>query len=146
MLLYHNHHIIPKHAGGTDDLNNIVKLTIEEHSEAHHLLWKKYGKKEDWLAWKMLSGQLNDKEYCYEKSRLGGFATKGMNKPEGFGEKIKQSRIGKKHSEETKKKISQSRKGQPSKFKKHTEESKRKISESVKNQKTKYITGITDII
>ena len=89
MIIYHKHHIIPKHAGGTDDLHNIVELTVEEHAQAHQLLWEKHGKKEDWLAWKMLSGQLSNKEYWHEKSRLGGFATKGMNKPESFGEKIK---------------------------------------------------------
>ena len=26
------HHIIPKHAGGTDVRENLVKLTIEEHA------------------------------------------------------------------------------------------------------------------
>jgi hypothetical protein len=30
--IYHKHHIIPKHMGGTDDLSNIAKLTIEEHA------------------------------------------------------------------------------------------------------------------
>lgn len=131
--------------GGTDDPSNLIELTVEEHAEAHRLLWEQHNKKEDWLAWKMLTGQLNDKEYWHEKSKLGGFSTKGKNKPAGFGEKIKLSRIGKKHSEETKRKISESRKGQPSKFKNHTAESKKKISESVKKQKTKYITGIIDI-
>ena len=33
--IYHNHHILPKHMGGTDDPENIIKLTIEEHAEAH---------------------------------------------------------------------------------------------------------------
>jgi len=32
---YQKHHIIPKCLGGTDDVENIVKLTIEEHIEAH---------------------------------------------------------------------------------------------------------------
>jgi hypothetical protein len=135
MNIYHKHHIVPKHMGGTDDPSNLIELTVEEHAEAHRALFEQYGRYEDRLAWKMLSGQLTDKEYWYEKSKLGGFATKGKNKPDGFGEKIRKSRIGRCHSEETKRKISESRKGQASQFKKHTEESKKKISETLKKNK-----------
>jgi hypothetical protein len=42
---YHNHHIIPKHMGGGDEPDNIIKLTVQEHAEAHKILWEKYGKK-----------------------------------------------------------------------------------------------------
>ncbi len=51
------------------------------------------------------------------------------NKPKDFGEKIRKARTGKKHSEETKKKMSESRKGKPANFKKHTDESKKKLSD-----------------
>ena len=34
-MVYHKHHIIPKHIGGTDDPSNLVDLTIEEHAEAN---------------------------------------------------------------------------------------------------------------
>ena len=37
---FEKHHIIPKCLGGGDDLNNIVKLTPEEHYVAHQLLVK----------------------------------------------------------------------------------------------------------
>lgn len=36
------HHIIPKCMGGTNDINNLVKLTPEEHYVAHQLLVKIY--------------------------------------------------------------------------------------------------------
>lgn len=36
------HHIIPKCMGGSDDINNIVRLTAEEHYVAHQLLCKIY--------------------------------------------------------------------------------------------------------
>lgn len=32
------HHIIPKHMGGTDDESNLVLLTVAEHVQAHYLL------------------------------------------------------------------------------------------------------------
>jgi hypothetical protein len=32
------HHIVPRCMGGTDDPSNLVRLTFEEHVEAHHIL------------------------------------------------------------------------------------------------------------
>lgn len=37
---YEVHHIIPRCMGGTDDKDNLVKLTVEEHYLAHRLLVK----------------------------------------------------------------------------------------------------------
>jgi len=62
----HKHHIIPKHMGGTDDPSNIVELTIEEHAEAHRVLYEKYGRREDKLAWKGLAGLMSKKEILRE--------------------------------------------------------------------------------
>ena len=67
----HIHHIIPRHAGGTDDPSNLVSLTIEEHAEAHKLLFEKYGKDEDRIAWLALSGQISKKEVLVESYRIG---------------------------------------------------------------------------
>ena len=39
-MIYHNHHIIPKHMGGSYDPSNLVRLTIEEHAEAHKTLYE----------------------------------------------------------------------------------------------------------
>lgn len=36
------HHVIPRCAGGTDDADNLVRLTAEEHYVAHQLLIKIY--------------------------------------------------------------------------------------------------------
>ena len=58
----HKHHIIPKHVGGTDDPYNIVELSIEEHAEAHRILFEKYGRWQDDLAWKGLSGMIGKDE------------------------------------------------------------------------------------
>lgn len=37
------HHLIPWYAGGTDDWNNLVTLTPEEHMNAHYARWKETG-------------------------------------------------------------------------------------------------------
>lgn len=50
----HKHHIIPRHAGGSDDPSNLVELTPAEHAEAHRLLFEKYGRWQDEVAWKGL--------------------------------------------------------------------------------------------
>jgi len=62
MIIYHNHHIIPRHAGGTDDPSNIVRLTVAEHAEAHRKLYEENGAWQDLIAWKMLSGQISRAE------------------------------------------------------------------------------------
>ena len=73
MSIYHNHHILPKHMGGTDDPSNLIKLTIEEHAEAHRMLWEQYGKNEDFLAWQGLSKLVNKKDILQiiSKSKAG---------------------------------------------------------------------------
>lgn len=58
----HKHHIIPRHMGGSDEPSNIVELTIEEHAEAHRMLFERYGKLQDKIAWLMLSGKTDEGE------------------------------------------------------------------------------------
>lgn len=48
--------------GGSDDSSNIIELTIEEHAEAHRLLYTKFGKIEDKIAWLGLSGNTEELE------------------------------------------------------------------------------------
>lgn len=68
----HLHHIVPRHMGGSDDPFNLVELTIEEHAEAHRLLYEQYGKREDYLAWKGLSSKISKEELMNELASLGG--------------------------------------------------------------------------
>jgi hypothetical protein len=58
----HLHHIVPKHLGGTDEPDNLVELTVEEHAEAHKKLWEEQGRWEDKLAWQGLSGIIDKEE------------------------------------------------------------------------------------
>lgn len=76
-MITHKHHIIPKHAGGTDDPSNIVVLTIEEHAEAHRKLFEEYGRWQDRIAWKFLSGQINSAEATRQKRIETNKARKG---------------------------------------------------------------------
>lgn len=70
--MLHKHHIIPRYAGGTDDSENIVELTVEEHAEAHRVLWEQYGRKEDYIAWKGLSHCIDREEIIRQRSSIGG--------------------------------------------------------------------------
>lgn len=54
----HLHHIIPKHMGGTDDPDNLVELTVEEHAEAHKKLYEEHGNEFDLIAYRGLTGQI----------------------------------------------------------------------------------------
>ena len=65
----HRHHIIPKHAGGTDDPSNLVLLSVEEHADAHKKLYEKYGRSGDLIAWKALSGDYSKDDFHREAAR-----------------------------------------------------------------------------
>ncbi len=90
MTIYHKHHIIPKHMGGTDDPSNIIELTVEEHAEAHRKLFEEYGRWQDEVAWKALSGMIGNEEAIQVVLSMAGKH---------------------KRSDETKKRISLSKKG-----------------------------------
>lgn len=53
--------------GGTDSPDNLIKLTIEEHAEAHRVLYEKYGNKFDNIAYLALSKQIGHEEANYMK-------------------------------------------------------------------------------
>jgi hypothetical protein len=106
-MITHLHHIIPRHVGGTNDPSNLVELTIEEHAEAHRVLYETYGRNEDKWAWLGLTGQIGKDEILKQIA----MSQKGKKKPEGFGEKISAYRKTFKYSEESKLKMSLAKKG-----------------------------------
>ena len=69
MVTYHIHHIVPRHAGGTDDPDNLVKVTVEEHAESHFARYLQYGEMGDWVAANTLSGQMTQAEAIAEARR-----------------------------------------------------------------------------
>jgi hypothetical protein len=111
----HKHHIIPKHMGGTDEPSNLIELTVEEHAEAHRLLWEKYGHKQDELAWKGLAGIIGKEELLHELFVMSG---KKSRPPVGH-----KANLGRKWSDEYKSNMSKILTGRPITW-------KNKISES----------------
>ena len=69
MTAHHWHHIVPKHAGGTDDPSNLIRVTIEEHAELHLARYLEYGERGDWIASQTLSGQMTHQEATAEARR-----------------------------------------------------------------------------
>lgn len=82
-FMKHKHHIIPRHMGGSNDLSNIIELSVEEHSQAYLKLYEQYGKKEDLCAYYMLSGKSQDPEFKKMVCSLGGKATAKIRKASG---------------------------------------------------------------
>ena len=125
MSIYHKHHIIPKHMGGSDDPSNLIELTIEEHAEAHRKLWEDLGHQEDYIAWRCLTGQITNQEATLEAIRLARYRSRGVKK--------------KPLSEETKKNISNAKKGKtisyPKNRKSRSSEDKKKISEKMMGER-----------
>lgn len=117
---YEKHHIIPKCFGGLNNKDNLVYLSYKEHVICHHLLYKHYKSL-------FFNGQARNKEYyamMYAYNRM-------LNKRKEFNLTFKQMEnfriefsknhsmlmsgegngfYGKKHSEETKKHLSEIKK------------------------------------
>jgi hypothetical protein len=135
MTVYHKHHIIPKHMGGSDDSYNLVEVTVEEHAELHRQLWEELGHWQDEIAWRMLSGQITSAEATkLAQKRPKTQAWKDMMSKRMSGEKHRY--YGQTLPEATKKKLSDALSGEnnPMFGKTHSEEVRQKISESRKNQ------------
>jgi hypothetical protein len=139
---YHNHHIIPRHAGGSNDASNLVMLTIAEHAEAHRLLYEERGRYQDKVAWLTLSGQITKAEatrkiqseqaknriYTDEMKRNMSEGQKGKKYDrKGKCGAEKNNFYGKTHSDEAKLAMRQKHLG-----KKFSEETKRKMSAATK--------------
>lgn len=126
----HLHHIIPRHMGGSDDPENLIELTVEEHAEAHRKLWEEHDKWQDYLAWKALSGQIKSDDIRKELVRL---AWTGRKHTEEAKEKIRKARALQICSNETRHKMSNSRKDKPLTWdlKNNTPEANKKRSEKM---------------
>lgn len=75
MSITHKHHIIPRHMGGSNDKENLIEVSVERHAMFHYCNWKLWGKEEDKIAWRTLSGQMTLSEAQYAAIKLGAKKT-----------------------------------------------------------------------
>lgn len=143
-----NHHIIPRSMGGSNDKSNYVRLTLREHFLAHLMLALAYKNSKMTYAFYMMGR--TGKSRLYEQYKLMFIESisgenshlYGIPKTEEHKEKIRLSQLGipkQKHSEETKQKMRDDRKGHTHNLKgkdspmygrQHTDETKRKMGEA----------------
>ena len=67
-----SHHILPQSMGGSNDDDNLVKLSARQHYLAHWMLWKAYKSKEMTFAFFSMSNQSNQYQgrTCKINSRI----------------------------------------------------------------------------
>lgn len=100
------HHIIPKCLGGSDDANNIVTLPARAHYILHYLLTKMHPDEPKILyAFWAMSMRKDGQEREYINSRRFSLMRESLSKAS------KLNNTGRKHTEESKKKMSSARKG-----------------------------------
>lgn len=86
-IYYHIHHIVPRYMGGTDDPENLIKLSVKDHAEAHKDLYELHGNWQDYIAWKALSGQITMSEASRMAIKLGAPKhLKGKTYEEAYGD------------------------------------------------------------
>jgi hypothetical protein len=106
-----SHHIIPKCMGGTNDSNNLVHLTPEEHYVAHLLLVKMYPKNKKLIFAANMMANRNNKAYGWIKRKFS-IEISRQNKGKSLNLTDEQKKIrsskqkGRKKSNDWKKKVS----------------------------------------
>ena len=65
IIHYHTHHLVPTHAGGTDDPSNLVKVNVAMHAFMHRLRYIEIGDLWDKIAYESLSGLITHAEAAH---------------------------------------------------------------------------------
>lgn len=142
---YELHHIIPKCMGGTNNKENLVKFTAREHYIAHLLLIKmcvneSHQRKMKFALQKMMGNSSNWSNAQYETARKKNLeALIGRKFTEEHKRKLSMSNIGIKRNDETKLKLSKKAKlrthnKNPFYGKSHSDETKSILREKAKNR------------
>ena len=77
MIIWHYHHIWPRHAIGPPPKNNILKCNIAMHSFMHRIEYIKWGRWQDKLAYNALKGLIKGAELYRQINIENGKARKG---------------------------------------------------------------------
>lgn len=70
--IFDRHHVTPKYKGGTNDSENIVRISRTCHAMFHYCNWQLWGNVEDYIAYKGLSSQSNKCEIIKALSSMNG--------------------------------------------------------------------------
>lgn len=116
--LWQSHHIIPRSVGGGNGRDNLIRLTHEDHLFAHLLLGKIYGG----YLWAAALLMLGEEKIGRKARRRYDFARRAYSRAQSERLTGKPGFMtGRKHSAETRAKLSASHKGLP-----QSEETKKK--------------------
>jgi hypothetical protein len=137
------HHIVPRSLGGSDDADNLIRLTARQHYIAHWMLARALGGSAS-RAFFMMSnfgkyGQVNSTTYQIARKEYADRVSEQLklnpNIPaftDEHREKLRQAKIGRKLSEQTRHRVSAAQRGR-----KLSEETRRRISEAKKGIATR---------
>ena len=129
-VYYDNHHIIPACLNGSDDQFNRQLLTDKEHYVCHKLLTYIYpGNRKLGCAFHFMTFGKNNKNGSHIKSARDYAYARELMRLIPMSEETRQKFKNRKHSEETKKKISKGNKG-----KNLSENTREKIRQTRKNK------------
>ena len=73
-VYFEKHHIVPRYAGGSDDEDNLVKVTYKQHIFLHKVLFALYRNPQDLAAVRLMSSIKEDKKFilCSMAGKIGG--------------------------------------------------------------------------
>lgn len=138
------HHILPRALGGLDSADNLVKLTPREHFIAHWLLWKIYKNTQYEIKMMYAFNMMRANKYASRYYNSRGFdavkkaviiTQRGKPLSESRREKIRISSTGRKHTEETRKKMRDAQKLAAANRKPVSDETRKKMSETRRGKK-----------
>lgn len=95
-MVLHKHHIVPRHAGGSDDPSNLVFVPVHEHANLHWLRFIETGDYQDRLAWSGLLALAPKAEIERELNSIQATESAARQKaadPEGY--RLMKSKAGK---------------------------------------------------
>lgn len=134
------HHVVPRCMGGSDNANNIVRLTAEEHYVAHQLLVKIYpeNNKLIYAANMMSVGRINNRKYGWLKKKHAKVVSENMKAryAAGFENPSRRPEVRKKISEAAKARAQAG--PSPLKGRILSKEMREKLSKASKGKKKNY--------